>query len=64
MEITTKSNIIDVLNAYPISADILQKYGVNCIGCMMSHSESFEEGLSAHGLDAEKILEEIKESGK
>jgi len=54
--------IVDLLNQYPSAIPVLQKNGVGCLGCMLAHSETIGEGLSAHGLDVDAILQEI-ESG-
>ncbi len=62
MGISKKANIIDVINEYPTAMDVLRKHGVHCVGCMMAHSESLEEGLSAHGLDVDEIIAEIEET--
>lgn len=61
MTISKKDNIIDVVNEYPAAIDVLRKHGVHCVGCMLAHSESLEEGLSAHGLNVDEIIKEIEE---
>ena len=62
MKISKKDNIIDVINTYPNAISVLQKHGVHCVGCMMAHAESLEDGLSAHGLNVDEIIKEIEES--
>lgn len=52
--------IVDLINEYPSAIPVLQKNGVGCMGCMLAHSETIGEGLSAHGLDVEAILTEIE----
>ena len=64
MAISKKDNIIDVINEYPEAIDVLQAHGVHCVGCMMAHSESLEEGLSAHGVDVDAIIKEIEAKTK
>lgn len=64
MKIKGTDNIIDVINKYPEAVTVLQKNGVHCLGCMMAHSESLAEGLGAHGLDVNKIIQEIEASVK
>ena len=60
--IDKKMMIVDLLNEYPESVGILQKNGVGCMGCMLAHSETIGEGLTAHGLDVDEILKEIEET--
>ncbi|MDD4527105.1 MAG: DUF1858 domain-containing protein [Candidatus Margulisbacteria bacterium] len=60
MKISKKSNIMDIINEYPEAMEILRNHGVHCVGCMMAHSESLEEGLAAHGLDVNEIIKEIE----
>ncbi|MEI7942746.1 MAG: DUF1858 domain-containing protein [Candidatus Riflemargulisbacteria bacterium] len=61
MGLSKKANIIDVINDYPTAMDVLKNHGVHCVGCMMAHSESLEEGLAAHGLNVDEIIKEIEE---
>jgi hybrid cluster-associated redox disulfide protein len=62
MSISKKANIIDVINDYPAAIEILKNHGVHCVGCMLAHSESLEEGLAAHGLDVDEIIKEIEQA--
>ncbi len=61
MAISKKDNIIDVINDYPAAIEVLQNHGVHCVGCMLAHSESLEEGLAAHGMDVDAVIKEIEE---
>lgn len=56
--------IVDLLNQYPSAIPVLQKNGVGCLGCMLAHSETIGEGLTAHGLDVDAILKEIEDGSK
>lgn len=58
--IAKTDSIVDVINTYPEAVNILQKNGVHCMGCLLAHSESIFDGLTAHGLDAEKVIKEIE----
>ena len=64
MTISKKMNIIDIINEYPSAIEVLRKHGVHCVGCLMAHSESLEEGLSAHGLNVDEIIKEIEEASQ
>ena len=54
--------IIDLVNEYPEAVTVLQDNGVGCMGCMLAHSETIAEGLTAHGLDVDKIMKDIEEA--
>ena len=58
-EITKKMSFSEILEKNPEAIEILLKHGMHCIGCPMSQMESLEEGAVAHGLDADKLVEEI-----
>jgi len=57
--ITKDMSISEVISKYPETIPALMKTGMHCLGCPMAMSESLGEGLSAHGLDADKIIEEL-----
>jgi len=57
--ITKKTTIADLLEKYPDSMDILLEYGIECIGCHASPSESIEEGFLAHGMSNDEVNEVI-----
>ena len=52
-------SITDVLSKYPETISVLQSTGLGCIGCIAASGESIEQGLKAHGLDADKVIDEM-----
>ena len=51
-----------IMEEKPDSAAIFFKYGMHCMGCHMSGSETLEQGCRAHGMDdkqIDKLVEEI-----
>ncbi len=52
-------SISDVVNKYPETIPVLQSSGLGCIGCVAASGESIEQGLKAHGLDADKVINEM-----
>ncbi len=63
-KITEKTNIAEAIESNPKTAEILFKFGIGCFGCMMAHSETLGEGLSAHGLSKKEIDKIIGEINK
>lgn len=59
--VTKDTNILEAVQKYPVIAQVFQRYGLGCIGCMVASGESLGEGISAHGLDAEAVVAEINE---
>jgi len=41
----------EVMKSFPKSVPIMAEYGLHCIGCHISVSETIEEGAAAHGFD-------------
>ena len=64
MKIKANINIATLVEKHPDSIEILMKYGLGCVGCMMSTGESLEEGAKAHGLSDKKIIKMVEEINK
>ncbi len=54
----------EVLDKYPEAGEILLKKGLGCIGCPMAMMETIEEGCIAHGLNPDKIVDELNKKIK
>ena len=57
-KITADMNIMDAVEKYPIIAQVLMRYGLGCVGCIISTAETLGEGIAAHGLNPVIIIEE------
>ena len=57
--ITKDTNILEAAQKYPEIAQVFRNHGLGCMGCMMSAGETIGEGLAAHGLDVDSIINEI-----
>lgn len=56
----TKDMIIaDVLNIDRGTVPILLNAGMHCLGCPSSSGESIEDACSIHGIDADKLIDEL-----
>jgi len=51
--VTRETNILEAVQKYPVIAQVFQRYGLGCIGCMVASGETLGEGISAHGLNAD-----------
>ncbi len=56
----TKDMLIgDVVKKYPRSVEIMLEHGMQCIGCHVATWESLEQGASSHGIDVDKLIEDL-----
>lgn len=62
MKITEKTIIADILKINPNAPEILMRNGMGCIGCPSAQMEMLEDAALIHGLDIEKLLEELNEN--
>jgi len=58
-KITKKISFADLMQEHPEAIEILLDKGMHCIGCPMATGENLEQGAIAHGLDPDKLVEEI-----
>ncbi len=52
----------ELMQLYPDAVPILGNYGLHCIGCHMSVSETIDQGMKAHGMDntaVDKLIAEL-----
>lgn len=57
--ITAQEKIGDLIKKYPEAIRVFSKYGLGCIGCHASGSETIEEAAQVHGIDLESFLSDI-----
>lgn len=56
----TKDNIImDVLMMDRGTAPIFIQHGMHCLGCPSASGESIEDACAVHGIDADKLVEDL-----
>jgi hybrid cluster-associated redox disulfide protein len=58
-KITADMLVGEVLDAHPELAKYFLEIGMHCLGCPMSRGESIKDACSAHGQDAEALLEKL-----
>ncbi len=61
MEITKQTTMGDMLAYDRGIAMVLMECGMHCVGCPSSIGESLEEACEVHGLDADYVLQKIKD---
>lgn len=63
-KITKDMTFGDLIRLYPDAAPILGNYGLHCIGCHLSVTETIQQGMKAHGMNdaaVEKLLSELNQ---
>ena len=58
-KVTKDMNIMEAVEKYPIIAQVLMRYGLGCVGCIISSAEILGEGIAVHGLNPDMIIEEV-----
>lgn len=58
-KISKKMTFAQIMGKNPDSIEILIKKGMHCIGCPAAMQETLEQGAVMHGLDPDKLVEEI-----
>ena len=62
MAITKDMSIIDIVQQYPDTVEILMNAGMGCLGCAASHFENIEQGAMAHGIDIDELINALNKS--
>ncbi len=53
--------IADVLRIDPETAQFFYGIGMHCLGCPSSSGETVEEACEVHGVDCDKLIDDINE---
>ena len=59
MPITKDMGIGEIVQKFPDTVPVFQAFGMHCLGCAIAHFETLEDGVNAHGIDLERILEDL-----
>mgnify|MGYP000926758518 FL=1 len=59
VKITKDDIIMDVLMMDRGTAPIFIKHGMHCLGCPSSSGESIGEACAVHGIDANKLIDDL-----
>ncbi|MFW6130427.1 MAG: DUF1858 domain-containing protein [Atribacterota bacterium] len=58
-KITKQMKIEEIIQKYPKTAEVFGKYGFHCIGCAAASFETLKQGAKAHGIDIDKLIEDL-----
>jgi hybrid cluster-associated redox disulfide protein len=57
--ITKETRIIDALQENPKTAEVFERYGMGCVGCMGMTMETVENGAKMHHIPLTDLLREL-----
>lgn len=60
-KVSKEMSITEIIQNYPEALPVFAKYGLGCIGCAAARFENLEAGAKVHGIDPDKMVEEINE---
>ncbi len=58
-EITKDMIISQIVMDYPEVVEVFMEFGIHCFNCGAAQFETLEQGVMAHGIDVEEILEDL-----
>ncbi len=58
-KITKDMGLIEIVQQYPQTIEVFQKYGLGCLGCAAARFENLEAGAKVHGIDVDKMVEDL-----
>ncbi|MGI6085039.1 MAG: DUF1858 domain-containing protein [Acetivibrionales bacterium] len=59
VKVTKDDIIMDVLMIDKGTAPIFMKHGMHCLGCPSSSGESIGDACAVHGIDPDKLIDEL-----
>ena len=60
-KITKDMGLIEIVQNYPETIEVFQKYGLGCIGCAAARFENLEAGAKVHGIDVDEMVDAMNE---
>lgn len=61
-KIEKEMGIIEVVQKWPQTAEVLMNMGMGCLGCAAAHFENIEQGALAHGIDVDALMVALNEA--
>lgn len=58
-KITKEMSILEIVQTYPETIEVFARNGLGCIGCAAARFENLEAGAKVHGIDPDKLVEEL-----
>jgi len=62
--ITKEMSIGEVVTKFPQTIPVFQAHGMGCLGCSVARFENVAEGAAAHGIDINKLIQDLNNAVK
>jgi hybrid cluster-associated redox disulfide protein len=62
LKITKDMTIQEVVEKFPQTIQVFMMHGLGCMGCAIANFENIEQGAMAHGIDVDKLVEDLNKS--
>ena len=63
-KITKDMGIGEVVQKHPEAFEVFSRHGLHCVGCVIAQFENIEQGAVGHGIDADKLVEDLNKAIK
>lgn len=60
-KITKEMGIMEIVQAYPETIEVFQRFGMGCIGCAAAKFENLEAGAKVHGIDIDAMVDAMND---
>ena len=60
-KITKEMGIMEIVQAYPETIEVFQRFGMGCIGCAAARFENLEAGAKVHGIDIDDMVDAMND---
>lgn len=61
-KITKEMPIGKIVEEHPETVEVFMEHGLHCVGCAAAHFENLAQGCEAHGLDVNKLVEDLNKA--
>jgi hybrid cluster-associated redox disulfide protein len=62
LAITKNMSITEVVSKYPETVPVFMQHGMGCLGCAAARFENIEQGALAHGINVDKLIEDLNKA--
>ena len=51
--------IAEILSTNPKTAEVFQRFGMHCLGCLAAAGESVRQAAEVHGINLDELITEL-----
>ncbi len=61
MAVNKDMTIGQIVENYPKTVEVFNRFGMGCLGCPATQYESLEQGAILHGIDVDQLVKELND---